>query len=57
MLALRDRERNAVEHHALAALDGDIPELDEWDAGHGIHIVNARRAALGRHSVGEVRDP
>ena len=41
VLALRDGKRDAIEHDAVAALHGDVLEIDERDIGHGTHIVAA----------------
>ena len=55
MLALRDGECDTVEHHAPAALYGDVLEIDEGDGKHRSHIVKACGGTLGArgcHSIG-----
>ena len=42
VLALRDRQGYAVEHHVLAALHGDILEIDQGDGRCQAPSVNRR---------------
>ena len=46
VLALRDGERDAIEHHAVAALDGDILEIEKGDQSLIVIGRPAKRARL-----------